>query len=139
MPLISPTATSKQYSGAHGNSSKAVLLAILAATPINETVIIGTFDAGTEIDEIRFNHANLGAGVVVDVGYQYLDGTVPVPTAFGSALAMSAAGVKRFEGVPVKLENRAQIFITVKGAVATGRIDALVEYRFVGVSHKLTP
>lgn len=132
------TSLAKQYTGAHGNASRAHLFDTVGAMPVNDTLVLGTFDAGTCIDEIRFNHDNLGASVTLDIGFSYIDGSAGSNlTAFGAALVASAAGVKRFEGKPVVLESRAQIIVTIKGAAATGRIDALVDYRYLGVSHKL--
>lgn len=137
MPLNAATAFAKQYTGAHGNASRAHLFGIVAAAPINETLVLGTFDPGTVIDEIRINHTALGASTSFDLGLQFLDGSAAQPQVFGAGLSSVAAGVKRYEQAPVALESRAQIIATFKGGPATGRIDLLADMRFVGFAHKL--
>jgi hypothetical protein len=137
MPINAPTSTAKHYLGAHGNASRSHLFVQLAAAPINEVVILGTFDAGMTIDEIRVNHAAMGANATFDLGIAPMDGTASKPTEFLAVAASATAGVKKFEGVPVVVDTRSQLILTVKGAVQTGRYDVLVEYRSTGVSHKL--
>lgn len=134
--FLGATALQKNYNGTHGNASRAALAAAIAAAAVNDDVVLGTFDAGTTIDEIRINHGALGAGVTVDLGYRYVGGEAGSDlAAFGAGLSMAAAAVKRFEAGPVKLLYRAQIVATIKTGPATGSINLLAEYRFEGVSH----
>lgn len=134
--ILGATALLRNYNGTHGNASRAALTGAVAAAPVNDDLVLGTFDAGTTIDEIRINHGALGAGVTVDLGFRYVGGEAGSDlAAFGAGLSMAAAAVKRFETGPVKLQFRAQLVATIKTGPATGSISTLVEYRFEGVSH----
>jgi hypothetical protein len=137
MPINSATAFAKNYSGAHGNASRSHLFGQVAAAPINETLILGTFDAGTTIDEVRVNHAAMGANAAFDLGYVAMDGTVTALTAFLTNQASATVGIKKYEGAPVPIGTRFQLVLTIKGAVQTGRYDVLVDYRYEGISHKI--
>lgn len=134
-----PDAQSRQYNGTHGNASRTAVSCTVAAVTVNDTLIFATFDAGTSIDEIRLNHAALGAGATMDLGFEYIDDTPGSnPAAFGAAHAVASAGVKIWNGEPVLLAARARLVGTIKaGTGLAGKITAVVDYRFIGVSHAL--
>lgn len=130
-----PSAFKAQYNGSHGNASRTELFDNLAATAAETVVELGRFAPGVIVDEFRLVHGALGAGVTLDIGVIYPMGdAVDAPEAFGN-FDVAAAGTKKWEGVPKRFDREFMLVATVKGAVATGRIDLVVDYRNIGNGH----
>lgn len=129
----SPSLRKKVYTGAHGNQSAEQFYAVAAAAAVNSVFNIGTLPAGVIVDEIRVCHDNLGASVTLDVGVAYPNGeAADAPTRFLAAQAVSAVGIKSWADKPVRFDADTVLTLTTKGAVATGRVDVLVRYRYIG-------
>lgn len=127
--VIAPSARHVQYNGTHGNKCVAHLYATLAAAAINTTVVLGEFDATLNLTDFRLVHGALGSGVTLDLGIEYPDETPDEPTAIATALAAATAGQKTMSSAPVQAKKRnCKLIATVKGGVATGRIDLIADY-----------
>ena len=105
----------------------------LAAAAVGDKVRLGKLFAKSKIHEVKLINAALGAGSTLSVGYEYTEGQ-----AGGGAAALIPAGstasakCARSEAAPELLDNDAYLTATVGGAAATGKIDVLVFYEFVG-------
>lgn len=132
--FVAPTVARIQIAGEYGNQAVAHGVYTAAAAAINDNVYLVRLYAGTKIFSVRLINAALGAATTVDVGYKHVDGQAgDSPTAFLTAQATSAAGANLSAVVPVTLANDAYIVATFKGGVATGQIDAIVSYEYVGL------
>lgn len=133
--IFAPTARNTNYNGTHGNASRTDLKHVAAATPIGTVVVLGQFSAGMSIDALRIVHGALGAGVTIDVGLTYPSGEkADEPAKFGN-FNVAAAGVKAWADKPVRVELDCYLTYTVKGAAASGAVDVLMDYRFLGNGH----
>lgn len=131
--FVAPTVARIQTSGEYGNLAVAHGTYTAAAAAINDNVYLVRLYAGTKIYNARLINAPLGASTTVDLGYKHVDGQAgDSPTAFLTAQATNAAGANQSNAVPVTLAYDAFIVATFKGAAATGQIDAIVQYEFVG-------
>lgn len=133
--VFASSARNANYNGTHGNASRTDLKYKNAATPINTVVVLGQFPAGMSIDGLRIVHGALGAGVTIDVGVSYPNGdAADAPALFGN-FDVAAAGVKEWKDKPVRVERDCYLTYTVKGAQASGDVDVMVDYRFLGNGH----
>lgn len=136
MAIIQGSTVNKaHYAGEAGDASRQHLTHTLQAVPINDEVYLGKFQAGTRIDEIQLRHANLGANTQLELGVVYPSGTPANYTLFG-AHATTAAGVKVWQGVPAVFNETFTLVARVKGGVAQGRIDVLVDFVYVGQTYQ---
>jgi hypothetical protein len=130
---VAPTVSRIQSSGEYGNAFFAHGTYTAAAAAINDNVYLVRLYAGTKIYNVRLINAALGASTTVDIGFKHVDGQAgDSPTAFLTAQATSTAGANQSSTAPITLAFDAYIVATFKGGVATGQIDAIVQYEFVG-------
>ena len=99
----------------------------LAAAQINDVVRLCKMPAGTKVN------AALGASTTVSLGYEYVNGEAAAnATAFLGDTSTVAAATTRAPGAPVILQYDAYLTATVKGGVANGKIDAVLQYEYRG-------
>ena len=91
--IIAPSARTTLYNGVHGNQSVAVLGASLAAAAAGDVVVLGEFDGHPTITDFRLDHANLGAGTSVDIGFAYLMICSFIVVGFSYALYLLNKGI----------------------------------------------
>ena len=135
--IFASSARNKNYNGTHGNASRTDLSHTAAAAPIGTVVVLGQFSAGMSIDALRLVHSAMGVGVTIDVGLTYPTGDkADEPAKFGN-FDVAAAGVKNWAAKPVRVEHDCYLVYTVKGAPASGTLDVLMDYRFLGNGHSV--
>lgn len=106
---------------------------LLAAAQINDKVRLNRVYAGTKVMEAKLINAALGAGVTVDLGFEYVNGEAGGnATQWLAAQACNNAGCNRTASAPVTLQYDAYIIATIKGGAATGQIDTVLTYEFKG-------
>lgn len=131
--FVAPSVARIQTSGEYGNLAVAHGTYTAAAAAINDQVYLVRLYPGTKIYNVRLINAALGASTTVDVGFKYLNGEAgDSATGFLTATATNAAAATLSAVAPVTLAYDAYIVATFKGAVATGLIDVIVQYEFVG-------
>jgi hypothetical protein len=107
---------------------------VLAANPIADVIRFAQMPAGCEIIDVALVNDALGASVTLNAGYEYVrasDGAA-VPAAFQAAAAKSAAGKSVGAFHPIEFDSPINITATIAGAAATGKVTALITYRFLG-------
>lgn len=105
----------------------------LAAANINDKVRLNLLYAGTKVYDAKLINAALGSGVTVDLGFEYANGEAGSnATQWLAAAACTNAGANRSAAAPIVLPYDAYVIATIKGAAATGQIDSVITYEFVG-------
>lgn len=130
--LNAPSVNETQFSGQYGNASVATGSITLNAAQVNDQVLLLKLFAGSRITSVRMVNAALGAGVAVDLGVLALDGSVTVPTQFFTAQATSSPGSNISASRAYTLQKDSFIVATIKGGVANGYLDVVVDYEFRG-------
>lgn len=131
--LNAPTLQNTMYSGdcplatAHGSIT-------LASAAIADVVRLVKLFAGTKIVDLHMVAADMGTDTTISIGYEYVNGE-----SGGSATALLAAtdvatgaSSTRMSVKPVTLAHDAYITATIAGGTATGALDVIVTYEFVG-------
>ncbi len=131
--INAPTLQETAYSGdcpfaaAHG-------AATLAAAQVGDKVRLNKLYAGTKIYGAKLINAALGAGVTVDLGFEYVNGEAGGNAAgFLNDADGATAGSKESATAPVVLAYDAYVIATIAGAAATGKIDSVVTFEFKGL------
>jgi hypothetical protein len=133
--IIGPDKANLPNIGDSGNASSHYGGYTLAGAAIATTVEILTIPAGSVILDSMLVNAALGASTTVSLGYKNKDGSAGgSATALLAAGSTSAAGVARGAAAPIAVEKDVIVYATVGGGVATGRIDAVVDFLFRGVA-----
>lgn len=131
--INAPSLQDTQYSGdcplanAHGYVT-------LASAQIGDKVRLNKLYAGTKIFSAAVVAADMGTGVTLDLGFEYVNGE-----AGGSAngfyndldVATAASTNNKFVK-PVTLAYDAYIIATIAGGAATGDLDTVLTYEFKG-------
>lgn len=130
--INAPTLQNTMYSGdcplavAHGQLT-------LAAAQINDKVRLVKVFAGTKFHDMKMINAALGAGVTVDLGFEYANGEAGgLATQWLTAQACATAGMNQSVAAPVTMAYDAYIIATVKGGAATGLVDVVGTFEFQG-------
>lgn len=130
--INAPTLQDTVYSGdcplapAHGSAT-------LAAAQVGDKVRLNKLFAGTKVYGAKLINAALGAGVLVDLGFEYANGEAGgVANAFLNDVDGSAAGSHESAAAPMTLAYDAYVVATIAGAAATGKIDSVLTYEFKG-------
>ncbi len=107
---------------------------VLAAAAIADVVEFAQLPAGCEVIDVQLVNDALGASVTLNAGYRYVDSTVgaAAPAAFQAAASKSSAGKTPGAFHPVIFNDAIVITSTVAGAAATGKVTAIITYRFIG-------
>ena len=105
----------------------------LASAQVNDKVRLAKVFAGTKVYDMKLINAALGASVTIDLGFEYVNGEAGGnATQWLTAQPCTNAGMNQSASVPVTLNYDAYIIATVKGAAASGRIDAVGKFEFKG-------
>ena len=130
--INAPTLQNTQYSGdcplakAHGQIT-------LAAAQIADKVRLVRLFKGSKIHGVKMINAALGASTTVSIGYEYANGEAGgSATALLAATATSSAATTRDSAAPVVMAYDAYITATVAGGAATGLLDVVTEFEFLG-------
>lgn len=133
------TITASKANRAPMNSAQGDLCAFtssvtLAAAAIGDVVEFAKLPAGCEVIDVQLVNDALGASVTLNAGYKYVDSTVgaAAPAAFQAAAAKSTAGKSSGAFHPTVFNDPIVITSTVAGAAATGKVTAIITYRFIG-------
>lgn len=130
--INAPTLQDVIYSGdcplavAHGSAT-------LAAAQIGDKVRLNKVYAGTKVYDAKLISGALGAGVTIDLGFEYVNGE-----AGGNAAAFldnadcASAGRDESAAAPITMAYDAYIIATIGGAAATGQIDSVLTFEFKG-------
>lgn len=130
--INAPTLQDVIYSGdcplavAHGSAT-------LAAAQIGDKVRLNKVYAGTKVYDAKLISGALGAGVTIDLGFEYVNGE-----AGGNAAAFldnadcAAAGRDESAAAPITMAYDAYIIATIGGAAATGQINSVLTFEFKG-------
>lgn len=134
--ILAKTLQDTQYSGpapaahAHGKHT-------LAAAAIADKVRLLRLYAGTKVYTGRLINAALGASTTLSLGFESADGTAlgngVGATSLINAQATNAAASTTSNNAPFVLDRDAYLIATVGGGVATGQIDAVINFEHRGV------
>lgn len=120
--------------GEYGDACTFTSSFVAAATPIADVIRFAKMPAGVEIISVDLMHDAMGASSTLSVGYDYVnsaDGSAA--PAFFLAAAASTSKQKRFSAEhPIEFQVPTYITATVGGGAITGKVTALINYRFVG-------
>jgi len=97
-------------------------LSIAKAASNADKLYLGIIPAGVRVSSVRLINAAAGASTTLSVGYEPIDGGVPVaaPTAWFNAQAISSAGAPFSTVAPITFERPVKIVATVGGANLSG-------------------
>lgn len=106
----------------------------LAAAAIGDVVHFAQLPAGVEVIDVQLVNDALGASVTLNSGYAYVDPSIgaAAPAAFQAAAAKTSAGKSNGAFHPVIFNDPIIVTSTVAGAAATGKVTAIITYRFIG-------
>lgn len=106
----------------------------LAAAAIADVVEFAQLPSGCEVIDVQLVNDALGASVTMNVGYRFVDPAngAAAPTAFQAAGAKSTAGKTSGAFHPTMFNDPIVVTSTVAGAAATGKVTAVITYRFIG-------
>lgn len=132
--IQAPTMRNQVANGTFGDANSAHAYADLSAAAINDVVDLVRIPAGSRIDDVKLVHGAMGATTQLQVGYRYEDSAngAAVPNHFLAAAASSSAGTRRSDKAPIEFDAPVVLTVTVTGAAATGRIDAVIGYVYRG-------
>ncbi len=132
--IEAPTMRNQVTNGTFGDANAAHSYAELSAAQIGDVVDLVRLPPGTRVDDVKFVHGALGALTTLSMGYRYEDAAngAAVPAHFLAAGASAAAGTRRSDAAPIEFDYPVILTVTVAGAAATGRIDALTGYVYRG-------
>lgn len=129
----SPTLRDRVYNGTAGNLSKAHGYVDFATDAAGTVAHVLEMPAGAKIFGVDAHHANLGASTGVQLGVHYPDDPASdIADLFGNG-ATTSAGTVSWSGVPVTLDQRAILTVTVTGGAATGAVNVIPEYSNLGI------
>lgn len=130
--IDAPTMGQKNYNGAFGNASASHLFVSLSAAAIGSVVNLGHFSGGTRIDDLKVISEALGASTDIDIGVTYPSGETVDDLAKFMSIDTVVAKTSGYDGKPEQPPESFILTATVRNAIATGRVDVLVNYSFVG-------
>lgn len=107
---------------------------VLAAAAIADVIEFAQMPAGCEIIDVQLVNDALGASVTLNAGYKYVDSTVgaAAPAAFQAAASKASAAKTSSTAHPAIFNDPIIITSTIAGAAATGKVTAIITYRFIG-------
>jgi hypothetical protein len=114
-----------------GNASTFHGYNTLSAAPVNEVIRLGEINGKAVINNVRMANAALGAGTQIQLGWEKLDGSSSDSNAFLPATATASASGASMSGVPVTVSD-VYLTATVTGGAATGQLDVIYDYAFMG-------
>lgn len=105
-----------------------------AATPIADVIRFAKLPAGVEIVNVDLVHDAMGASSTLSVGYEFVDSAdgAAAPAFFLPAAASTAAQKRPSANHPIELNAPSYITATIGGGAITGKVTAIIEYRFLG-------
>lgn len=129
-----PSFRSRVPNGTFGNLCKTEGVAIFSADADGTEIHVLRLEPGTKLYGCSTFHDALGASTNLKVGYRYVDESngSAVDDAFSSG-SSSSAGLIEWSGKPVILEMPAILTLTVTGGAATGSVQVIPEYEYLGV------
>jgi hypothetical protein len=130
--IQAPTMGQKNFNGAYGNKSASHLFVTLAAAPIGTIVELGHFSAGTRVDDMKIITDALGAASDIQIGVSYPSGDIADEPDKFLTIDTVAAKTTRYDGKPMQPTEAFILTATVINAPATGDIDIVIDYSFVG-------
>jgi hypothetical protein len=98
------------------------------------SIDLAQFSDGIQITDVVLTNDALGAGVSVQVGYEYVNAD-GVNDDDGFLVAASAAAAGRRNGAfhPILFKKPVKITAKITGGNATGKITVNTKYRFIGI------
>ena len=134
--IQSPGYKNAQANGEYGNARVAVFSVVLDAFPTTDLMELGVLPGGSRIHRVTAKTADMGDAQTMDIGYRYLraaDGTSDPDGFFDGIDTGTAAAVNTFVG-PLTIANGqgVEVVLAPIGAAATGAVDVIVEYEWVG-------
>ncbi|MEO5333035.1 MAG: hypothetical protein H7839_13530, partial [Magnetococcus sp. YQC-5] len=99
---------------------------------IGDVVYLGKLPGGTKITGVQVNNAAMGAGVTLATGYLPVSETGGNAAYFLPAAAASSLGVRRSDAFVLTITQDTYITLTVAGGVATGAVEAIIDYVYSG-------
>lgn len=106
----------------------------LVAAAIADVIEFAQLPAGCEVIDVELVNDALGASVTLNSGYRYVDPAIgsAAPAAFQAAAAKTTASKTSGTFHPVIFNDPIIVTSTVAGAAATGKVTAIITYRFIG-------
>ncbi len=133
--VIAPSAEKRQLvpGGTWGNLKQNRGAVTLAALAQNEQAGLIRVPAFSYITQVSGTNAQLGAGSVLEIGYEAVDGSPGDPDAFADVADGNVAGGFNTPFAPVYVTE--DVYITVKNTgagAATGDVTVTCQYEYVG-------
>ena len=120
--------------GANGDANSFSSSITLAAAAIGSRIEFKELPAGTELQEVTLIHDALGASTTLSLGELFKssdDGTTSA-TSLKAAASAASAGRQDSAFHPQVYNVPVTITATVAGAAATGKVTAIIKYRYIG-------
>ena len=125
-----------RQAGEYGNACVAVFSGLFAADAAATVLQLGQLAGSVRIHRVTAKTADMGGAQTMDIGYRYLqssDGLDDPDGFFDGIDTGTAAAVNTFVGpVEIAQGNGIEIVASNIGAAATGQIDVIVEYEYLG-------
>jgi hypothetical protein len=116
--------------GTWGRNTKIARAYTAAAAAIADVIYMAFIPAGSRVDDLRLVNAALGASTTVKVGYINADGDDD--DYWLGATATNTAGSSRTAAFSKHFDKDTYVIATVGGAAATGKIEVIVDYEYIG-------
>lgn len=129
---LAPSLRTIPKNGEYGDANVFVSEFIAAATPIADVIMFAKMPAGCQILGVELINDALGTSSTLSIGTEEVASGVANPTALRGATASNNAGSIRSTVHPITLDVPTYITATIGGAAITGKVTALISYRFVG-------
>ncbi len=132
--LLAQRYARKPANGEWGDASIFSSSIILAAAPIADVINFASLPAGCEVINVELINDALGAGVTLNCGYAFVDPTngTAVPAYYQAAASKATAGKTSSVAHPITHNDPTDVTATIAGGAATGKVTAIITYRFVG-------
>lgn len=134
--IQSPGYKAQQQNGEYGNARVAVFSVTLAAFATTDLMLLGTLPGSIRIHRVTAKTGDMGGAQTMDIGYRYIttaDGTSDPDGFFDGIDTGTAAATNTYVGpLSIAQGNGVEVVAAPIGAAATGQLDVIVEYDYIG-------
>lgn len=133
--LVGNGVNETQYSGTAPLAPAHATFTFPAGAAAGDKVRLLVLPGNTKVLDVRLINAALGAGTTLSLGYDFTDTTLAGGNSANAILAATptaAAANTRMANAPVTVPSEFYLTATLAGGAASGKIDVVVFYRFLG-------
>jgi hypothetical protein len=132
----SPGYKNAQQNGEYGNARVAIMSVALAAFATTDLALLGQLPGSCRIHRVTAKTGDMGAAQTMDIGYRYkvtAEGTSDPDGFFDGIDTGTAAATNTYVGpVTIAAGQGVDIVAAPIGAAATGQLDVIIEYEYLG-------